>query len=430
MKILSVEKNSIGAHLGLRPGDTVEAIDGSRVRDIIDYRFKVADDNIILRVRQDGEIREYDLEKEFDDNLGLTFEDFRIRNCANDCIFCFVDQNPPNMRKALYFRDGDFRMSFLHGHYITMTNMGWKEMKRIVEQRLTPLYISVHVTDPDKRLEMFLFGKDDFLLKKFEYLTENGIELHSQVVLCPNWNDGEFLEKTIADIHRYTPHALSMSIVPVGLTGHRDGLTYIPSVTKEYARDFIAQARILDKKYRNPDGSRFIFLSDEWFLTVGNVLPDLDYYGAVDLTENGVGQVPAFMDQWERGMKKLSVEFNTPRKITIGTGKLIENYFREKFIPQLNVIPGLNVNYSPIRNDFMGAEEVTVTGLLTGVDIVRQLKGQDLGEMVIFSDRILSETGVVTLDDMSLDQISTNLGVPVKVTSDDPADFFRLLTDS
>ena len=153
MKILSVSQNSTGAELGLKPGDKIEAIDGSRVRDVIDYRFKVSDENIVLRVRQDGTIQEYDIEKDYDDNLGLEFEDFRIRNCANDCIFCFVDQNPPGMRDAMYFRDGDFRMSFLHGHYITMTNMGWNEMKRVVDQRLTPLYISVHVTQPDKRLE-------------------------------------------------------------------------------------------------------------------------------------------------------------------------------------------------------------------------------------------------------------------------------------
>ena len=197
MKILTVSERSTGAEIGLKPGDKIEAIDGSRVKDIIDYRFKISDENILLRVRKPDAVQEFEIEKDYDDDLGLEFEDFRIRKCANDCIFCFVDQNPPGMREAVYFRDGDFRLSFLHGHYITMTNMGWKELKRVVEQRLTPLYISVHVTQPDKRLEMFLYGKDDLLLKKFEYLTENGIELHSQVVLCPNWNDGEFLEKLL-----------------------------------------------------------------------------------------------------------------------------------------------------------------------------------------------------------------------------------------
>jgi len=250
MKINHVEKESIAASIGLKPGDRLESIDGSPVKDIIDYRFKVTDENILLRVRQGGELKEYDIEKDMDDNLGLEFDDFKIRGCANDCVFCFVDQNPAGMRKGLYFRDGDFRMSFLHGHFITMTNMGWKELKRVVEQRLSPLYVSVHVTDPDKRLEMFLYGKDDFLMKKFEYLTENGIELHAQVVLCPGWNDGEFLEKTVADIHSFRPNALSVSIVPVGLTKHRKGLPDLPPVTAEYAQSLIPIGKQLSAKYR------------------------------------------------------------------------------------------------------------------------------------------------------------------------------------
>ena len=278
MKILTVSESSTGAELGLKPGDKIESIDGSRVKDIIDYRFKISDENILLRVRKSGAIQEYEIEKDYDDDLGLEFEEFRIRKCANDCIFCFVDQNPPGMRDGLYFRDGDFRLSFFFFYYITMTIMGWKELKRVVEQRLTPLYISVHVTQPDKRLEMFLYGKDDLLLKKFEYLTENGIELHSQVVLCPNWNDGEFLEQTIKDIHQYAPMARSMSIVPAGLTKHRDGLPYIAPVTVDYAKDFVPFAESLAKKYRLADERRFVFLSDEWFLMTNKTLPTTEYY--------------------------------------------------------------------------------------------------------------------------------------------------------
>ena len=316
MKILSVSEKSTGALLGLKPGDRIEAIDGSRVRDIIDYRFKSSDENIVLRVRHKDRIEEYDIDKDYDDDLGLEFEDFHIRKCANDCIFCFVDQNPPGMRDALYFRDGDFRLSFLHGHYITMTNMGWKELKRIVDQRLTPLYISVHVTQPDKRLEMFLYGKDDNLLRKFEYLTENGIELHSQVVLCPNWNDGSFLEKTISDIHEFSPIARTLSIVPVGLTKHRENLPFIAPVTVEYAEKFIPFAQSLDKKYRLKDGRRFVFLSDEWFLMTGQDLPGVGYFEDSDLAENGVGQVPFFWEQWQAGMANLNPKLDEPKTVT------------------------------------------------------------------------------------------------------------------
>tara|TARA_Y100000590_G_scaffold15302_1_gene18368 strand:- start:1735 stop:3036 length:1302 start_codon:yes stop_codon:yes gene_type:complete len=427
MKILSISENSTGAELGLQPGDQVEAIDGSRVRDIIDYRFKMSDENIVLRVRQNGAIQEYDIEKDYDDDLGLEFEDFRIRKCANDCIFCFVDQNPPGMRDALYFRDGDFRLSFLHGHYITMTNMGWKELKRVVEQRLTPLYISVHVTQPDKRLEMFLYGKDDHLLRKFEYLTENGIELHSQVVLCPHWNDGDFLKQTIQDIHQFSPMARSMSIVPAGLTKHREGLPKIAPVTVEYAEQFLPMAEKLGETYRLADGRRFVFLSDEWFLMTGRPLPNVDYYEDSELSENGVGQVPFFWKQWQTDMKDMNPELDTPRSVTVCTGTLISEWFQTHWLPTVNQWQNLTVKHLVIQNTFYGEKDVTISGLLVGQDIIDQLKGKDLGDMVIFSDRILSETGTVTLDDMTLDQISEAVGTPVVVTDDTPKAFFDLV---
>ena len=427
MKILTVNKSGTGAELGLQPGDKIEAIDGSRVKDIIDYRFKVADQNIVLRVRKSGSIQEYEIDKDYDDDLGLEFEDFRIRNCANDCIFCFVDQNPPGMRDAMYFRDGDFRLSFLHGHYITMTNMGWKELKRVVEQRLTPLYISVHVTQPDKRLEMFLYGKDDLLLKKFEYLTENGIELHSQVVLCPTWNDGQFLEQTIKDIHKFAPTARSMSIVPAGLTKHRDGLPYIAPVTVDYAKKFVTFAESLADKYKLGDDRRFVFLSDEWFLMTNASLPTTDYYEDSDLSENGVGQVPYFWEKWEEEIALLPQKIDKQKKVTVCTGTLISKWFKSYWLPTVERIENLEVSHLTILNEFYGVKEVTVSGLLVGQDIIDQLKGKDLGEMVIFSDRILSETGTVTLDDMSLEHISKEVGTPVVVTDDTVQSFFNLL---
>ncbi|MDP7037026.1 MAG: DUF512 domain-containing protein [Candidatus Marinimicrobia bacterium] len=425
MKIKLVHKNSLGAELGLQPGDKIEAIDNSRVRDILDYKFKVTDNQIRLKVRQNGELVEYDLEKDDDDDLGLEFEDMRIRKCANNCIFCFVDQNAPNMREGLYFRDGDFRMSFLHGHYITLTNMGWKELKRVVEQRLTPLYISVHVTDPDKRLEMFLYGKDDNLLSKFEYLTENGIELHSQIVLCPTWNDGDFLEKTLTDIHQYSPMARSMSIVPAGLTKHREGLSFIPAITREYAEKTISLYEDFDKRFKHADGSRFVVLSDEWYLRVGKDVPESEYYDGLELEENGVGQVRDFKEQWTH-FDIPAIEKET--RITIGSGKLISDTFRNWFIPKLNAIPNLTVNYIPIENHFYGKNEVTVTGLLTAQDIIEQMKGADLGDKVLFSNRIINDEGTTTLDNHTLLDISNSLKVPLEVVGDSPKDFFKVLT--
>ena len=427
MKINYVEKESIAASIGLKPGDRLESIDGSRVKDIIDYRFKVTDEKILLKVKQGGEIKEYDIEKDVDDNLGLGFDDFKIRGCANDCVFCFVDQNPTGMRDGLYFRDGDFRMSFLHGHFVTMTNMGWKELKRIVEQRLSPLYVSVHVTDPDKRLEMFLYGKDDFLMKKFEYLAENGIELHAQVVLCPGWNDGKFLEKTVEDIYSFRPNALSMSIVPVGLTKHRDGLPNLPRVTAEYARSFIPIGKQLSAKYRQENGKNFVFLSDEWFLKIGAALPNQNYYAGHDLQENGVGQVANFMADWKDNIADYSSGLKKPTSITIGTGTLIADYFNTNFIPLLKTVSNLDVKLKSINNTFFGEDDVTVSGLLTGQDIITQLADQELGDMVLFSNRILNEDDTLTLDDITLGQISHALEVPVRVVGDSPAEFFTAI---
>lgn len=427
MKINNIKKDSIAESIGLKEGDQLYSIDGSRVKDVIDYRFKVADENIVIKVKQGGKLIEYDIEKDIDDNLGIGFDDFNIRACANDCVFCFVDQNPPGMREGLYFRDGDFRMSFLYGHFITMTNMGWKQLKRVVEQQLSPLYVSVHVTDPDKRLEMFLYGKDDFLMKKFEYLTENGIELHAQVVLCPGWNDEKFLEKTVADIHSFYPKALSMSIVPVGLTKHREGLPKLPQVTKEYAEKFIPIGQEISNKYRKEGGKNFVLLSDEWFLKVGNELPNLDYYAGHDLIENGVGQVAHFMHKWKKEIKNYTSINVISKKITICTGTLIANYFQENFLPLFQSFSNLDIQLRPIENKFFGEDDVTVSGLLTGNDIISQLSGKDLGDLVLLSDRILNEDNTVTLDDMSLKQISDKLRVPVQVVDDTPGNFFAAL---
>ena len=427
MKINHIERDSIAESIGLKKGDQLYSIDGSRVKDVIDYRFKVADENIVIKVKKGEELIEYEIEKDIDDNLGIGFDDFNIRACANDCVFCFADQNPPGMREGLYFRDGDFRMSFLYGHFITMTNMGWKQLKRVVEQQLSPLYVSVHVTDPDKRLEMFLYGKDDFLMKKFEYLTENGIELHAQVVLCPGWNDGKFLEKTIEDIYSFYPYALSMSIVPVGLTKHREGLPNLPQVTKEYAKKFIPIGQKLSKKYRQKNGSNFVFLSDEWFLKVGNEVPDLDYYAGHDLIENGVGQVAHFMDNWNKEINNYDSFKDISKKVTIRTGTLVANYFQENFLPLFESFSNLDIQLKSIVNTFFGEDDVTVSGLLTGHDIISQLQGEELGDLVLLSNRILNEDNTVTLDDMNLEKISNSLNIPVKVVDDSPAAFFSAL---
>ena len=224
MKIIEVKDKTLGESIGLKPGDRLLKINGKRVVDEIDYRFRITDTEVLLDVEVDGVMQQFNVEKDYDDDLGVLFEEFKIRKCANDCIFCFVDQNPEGMRSGMYFRDGDYRLSYLYGHYITLTNMGQNELNRIVQQRLSPLYISVHATDVELRKKLLLYGKNDHLMDKLKYLTENDIELHAQVVLMPELNDGTYLDKTISDLYSFYPHLRSLSIVPVGLTKHRQNL--------------------------------------------------------------------------------------------------------------------------------------------------------------------------------------------------------------
>jgi len=424
MKIIKVKQGGIGDKLGLKPGDRLLKINSTKVKDEIDYRFKVAEEELTVEFEVDGKRKIFDLEKDFDDSLGLELEEFKIRSCANDCVFCFVDQNPAGMRKGLYFRDGDFRLSYLHGHYVTMTNMGKKELNRIVEQRLSPLYISVHATGVELRKRLLLYGKDDNLLDKIKFLTDNDIELHAQIVLMPSINDGANLIQTIEDLYKFYPKLNSLTIVPVGLTKHREGLPEIKSITPQYAKMMISQADGLNKKFNLDIERSFIFFSDEWYILANRDFPKLSEYGSLDLIENGVGQVAAFIDQINQEKKNFPRSFDKPREFSIITGTLMEVIFKRDIIPILEKIENLKVNLYTIKNNFYG-EVVTVTGLLTGGDIIEQLKGKSLGEAVWASYRVLNDEGTMTLDDMTPTMISNKLGSPFNITQDSILEIFK-----
>ncbi|NOZ07319.1 MAG: DUF512 domain-containing protein [FCB group bacterium] len=423
MRIISVEDNCLGAELGLQPGDRLLKINGTRVRDVLDYRFRFTEKNLSIEVEMAGKRQVFDIEKDYDDLLGVEFEDLKVRSCANNCVFCFVDQNPPDMRKTLYFRDGDYRLSYLHGHYITMTNMGQNDLQRIVDQRLSPLYISVHVTDRELRQKLFLYGKDDHLLEKIKFLTDHQIELHTQIVLIPHVNDGDYLQKTLDDLYGFSPLLKSVSIVPVGLTGHRRGLMELSSVTPEYAVMMTDLLSGLQNRYP-VDGSHFLFLSDEWYILAGLPFPPEEFYQPYDLVENGVGQVSHFLAKFEKEKDELPVSLDIDTEFTIITGRLVNDVFQREIGTYLNKIQNLKVNIIPIDNDFMG-RSVTVTGLLTGRDIVAQLTGRQLGQAVWCTKRIINDEGTRTLDDMTLEDMSAQLGVPFLVSDDSIAEIFE-----
>ena len=416
MKILSIQPDSLAETIGINPGDRLLKINGKRVIDELDYKFRITEELVILDLEINGRIERIEVEKDYDDDLGVQFEEMKIRSCANDCVFCFVDQNPPEMRQGMYFRDGDYRMSYLHGHYITLTNMGQNELNRIVEQRMSPLYISVHVTDPQLRKRLFLYKRDDRILEKLHYLTENNIELHTQIVLMPNINDKEYLYRTLADIYQFHPILKTCTIVPVGLTKHRQGLMEIARVDKRYASEMLAKLKQLRNDFPG-EKSPFILFSDEWFILADEMFPDIGEYGDADLIENGVGQVPHFLNSFHAESTFFPEHLNKPYHVTLATGTLISDMFKSEILPVLNLIQNLDVNIIPIKNDFFG-DSVTVAGLLTGQDVIKQLKKQTVGDEIWISHRMLNDEGICTLDDMTLEDMSKELQCPVKVGKD------------
>ena len=419
MKIVKIKENSLGQEIGLSSGDRLLKINGERVLDYLDYEFRIADENVVLDFQIDGKINQIIVEKEYDDDLGVEFEEMKIRKCGNDCVFCFVDQNPKNMRDGIYFRDGDYRMSYLYGHYITMTNMSKKELKRIVDQKLSPLYISVHATDVKLRKELLLYkwSKEDSLLNKIKYLIDNGIELHGQIVLIPNKNDGEYLFNTASDIYKFYPHFKTLSIVPVGLTRHRDGLPKLDYVNQKYAENLFKIYPNLNKQFPGSK-SPFVILSDEWYILARKSFPPKKYYGDYDLIENGVGQFRDFLDRFNFEKKAFPKALQTKTTISIVTSTLVYDIFIKKIKPVLNKITNLEVNFFKIKNNFFG-DSVTVAGLLTGKDIISQLKGKDLGSSVWTTYRILNDDQTLTLDDMTLGDISKALQTKFKVSKND-----------
>ena len=419
MKIVKIKENSLAQEIGLSEGDQLIKINGERVLDHLDYEFRIADENVILDFKMNGQLSQIEVEKDYDDDLGVEFEEMKIRKCGNDCVFCFVDQNPKNMRDGIYFRDGDYRMSYLYGHYITMTNMSKKELKRIVDQKLSPLYISVHATDVDlrRRLLLYKWGKDDFLLKKVKYLIDNGIELHGQIVLIPNMNDGNHLKKTASDIYEFFPKFKTLSIVPVGLTRHRDGLPELNYVNNNYAKKLFDEYPSLNKQFPGKK-SPFLLLSDEWYILANKPFPPKEYYGEYDLIENGVGQFRDFIDRFKEESLNFPKQINKPTKISIVTSTLVYDIFTNLVKPVLEKIKNLEVNFYKIENNFFG-DSVTVAGLLTGKDIISQLEGYDLGNSVWTTYRILNEDQTLTLDDMTLDQISKKLDTKFRVSKND-----------
>ena len=413
-----MEPGSIADEIGIEPGDVLVSINGKEVLDVFDYRYLINDEYLEIILKDgNGEPYEAEIEKDYDEDLGIVFESGLMdnaRSCSNKCIFCFIDQLPKGMRKTLYFKDDDTRLSFLQGNYVTLTNMKDKDIERIIYYHLSPINISVHTTDPELRKMMLHNNKAGNIMERMRKLADSGIELHLQVVLCKGINDGKQLDKTIEDITTLFPHARSMSVVPVGLTKYREGLFKQEPFTKEDACAVIDQIEGWQRKNLERFGTRIVYAADEFYLKAEREIPEPECYEDFQQFENGVGMISYFRGEFYDILPGL--EYGGGKKaVSLATGyaaydlmKLVSDELMKKF-------PEIDIRLYRIKNNFFG-EMITVSGLLTGKDIIEQLKGRELGEYLILPDSLLRNGETVLLDDVYVEDIERKLKTNIKIS--------------
>ncbi len=429
--IKKTAEGSIAEEMGIAPGDRLLEIDQTPVEDIFDYQFLIQDEYLeVLIEKPDGEQWLLEIDKEFDEDLGIEFENGLMddyRSCHNKCIFCFIDQMPEGMRETLYFKDDDSRLSFLQGNYVTLTNMSEHDIDRIIRYHLSPINISFQTTNPQLRCKMLNNRFAGDALKKVDRLFEAGIAMNGQIVLCRGINDGEELERSIRELTRYLPHLESVSVVPVGLSRYRDGLYPLEPFTKEDARAVLRTIhRWQDKLYRER-GIHFVHASDEWYILAGEELPEEERYDGYLQLENGVGMLRLLLNEFERGMEELAVQRSLPdrsvqKAVSMATGLLAYPYIRKMAERMQEAFPCLTVHVYPVVNEFFG-ENITVSGLLTGGDIRKQLTGKELGERLLLPQNVLRSGEAVFLDDVTVTQLENALQVPVDIVKSSGCDF-------
>jgi len=412
VRIEKVYSGSIGDKVGIKAGDFLLRINNKIVRDLIDYHFYIQEERLRLDIRKaNGERWKIDIERHEGEGLGLEPSQFKIRQCSNRCIFCFVNQLPKGMRKDLYIKDEDYRLSFLYGNYITLTNLSKEDKKRIYEERLSPLYVSVHTTD--KRLRNLILGNPDApdIMKEIKELSSHKIRIHAQIVLCPGINDGDHLIKTVEDLGRFYPYVSSVAVVPVGLTKYRKD----PELRPFSQEDALATIRALEpirKRFRRRFGDPFVYPSDEFYIKAGLDFPPLKEYGDLPQLENGVGMVPLFIDRLEKGLKGKEVK-PKGRAFTTFTGVSFGPFFK-RIADRLNKTYGLNLDIIIIENRFFG-DLVTVAGLLTGQDIIEAIKGKVSGDTLLIPSVTMKDGEETFLDDMTPRDIEDAIGIRTEI---------------
>ncbi|MBE9074234.1 TIGR03279 family radical SAM protein [Microcystis sp. LEGE 08355] len=419
-KITGVIPDSIAAEVGFEIGDALLSINGNRPRDLIDYQFLCADEFLTLEVLDSqGKTHQVKIEKDYHEDLGLEFENALfdgLIQCNNKCPFCFIDQQPEGKRETLYYKDDDYRLSFLYGSYLTLTNLTSKEWQRIEKMHISPLFVSVHATEPDLRIRLLKNPRAGQILDHLKWLQARQLQIHAQVVVCPNINDGIHLERTLLDLvsfHRGDiPCVESIAVVPVGLTRFRPQEDELIPVSQEKAREVIEQVQTLQKQFRQEFGSNVVWLADEWFLIARVDLPPQSHYEDYPQIGNGVGSIRQFIRDFQKTAKKLLPAQITPsRRLIWVVGNAVEQAF-QPLVKQLNNLRGLTVELVALNSDYWG-QEITVTGLLTGQDILKGLQGKNLGDGVLLPSLMLKHGESVFLDDLTLETVINQLGVPI-----------------
>lgn len=421
---------SIGEELELEPGDVLLTIDGEEIEDIFDYDYMTDSESFVMTVqKKNGEQWELEIESGGED-LGLTFENglmSEYRSCRNKCIFCFIDQMPPGMRETLYFKDDDSRLSFLQGNYITLTNMSDRDIDRIIRFHLSPINISVQTMNPELRCRMLNNRFAGEALKKIDRLYEAGTEMNGQIVLCKGVNDGEELRYTIERLAAYAPHMQSVSVVPVGLSKFRDGLYPLEPFTKEDACQVIDLIEEWQKKLYEKHKLHFIHASDEWYILAERELPEESRYDGYIQLENGVGMIRLLYEEFMDALGEKEDDGKT-EELSMATGFLPYPYLKRLLDRMAEVYPGRKIHLYPIRNDFFG-EMITVAGLITGQDLVAQLKGKPLGSRLLLPSVMFKSGEEVFLDDMTRAQAEAALQIPINIVKSGGYDLLSAILD-
>jgi putative radical SAM enzyme (TIGR03279 family) len=418
--VVSVEAGSIGEELGFQPGDRLLSINGVRPRDLIDFQMLVGEEDLRLEVEDPaGEVHVIELEKDADDGLGLAFSEALfdgLRQCNNRCPFCFIDQQPPGHRRSLYLKDDDYRLSFLYGSYLTLTNLTAADWQRIEAQRLSPLYVSVHATDPELRSRLLVNPRAALLLDQLRWFAERRLQIHAQVVVCPGVNDGEALGRTLQDLAAFAegdwPTVLSTAVVPVGLTRFRPANDNLVPVDQAAAIAVISQVEALQEAFQNRLGSRFAWLADEWYLIAGLPLPPRSDYEDLPQRENGVGSIRGFLEELDQATAQLPTSLAVPQRLSWVVGAVVAGAL-EPVLERLNRVEGLDLRLYGLPSPYWG-QDLVVTGLLTGADLIQGLQGRDLGEKLLLPKLMLRQGESVFLDDMTLEQLQAQLPVPIQ----------------